>query len=87
MATVEQRVKAATAKVLRIADPESIRLTDNFTVDLGAASVQSIELVATFEEEFGIDMEEEAALAVETVGSAVAFITDVCNAQGVDIET
>ena len=87
MATVEQRVKAATAKVLRIADPESIRLEDNFTVDLGAASVQSIELVATFEEEFGIEMEEEAALAVESVGGAVSFITDVCNAQGVDVET
>jgi len=87
MATVEQRVKAATANVLKIPDPDAIQLTDSFTVDLGAKSVQSIELVATFEEEFGIEMEEEAALSVETVGGAVAFITEVCKAQGVDVET
>ena len=86
MATVEQRVKAATAQVLRIDDPDSIQLTDNFTVDLGAASVQSIELVATFEEEFDIEMEEDAALAVETVGGAVTFIAGVCKKQGIDVE-
>ena len=86
MATVEQRVKAVTAKVLKIDDPDSIQLTDNFTVDLGAASVQSIELVATFEEEFDIEMEEDAALAVETVGGAVTFIASVCTDQGIDVE-
>ena len=87
MATVEQRVRAVTAQILKISDPESIQLTDNFTVDLGAASVQSIELVATFEEEFDIDMEEEAALSVETVGGAIKFITSVCKEQGIEIET
>jgi len=87
MATVEQRVKAVTAQILKISDPDSIQLTDDFAVDLGAASVQSIELVATFEEEFDIDMEEEAALSVETVGGAIEFITGVCKEQGVDIET
>ena len=86
MATVEQRVKAVTARVLKIDDPDSIQSTDNFTVDLGAASVQSIELVASFEEEFEIDMEEEAALAVETVGGAVTFVAGVCTEQGVDVE-
>jgi len=87
MATVEQRVKAVTAQILKIDDVDSIKMTDNFTVDLGAASVQSIELVATFEEEFDIDMEEEAALSVETVGGAIEFITSVCVEQGIDIET
>jgi acyl carrier protein len=42
--------------------------------DLGAESVQSIELVAAFEEEFDIDMDEEAALGVKNVGDAVKFI-------------
>ncbi len=87
MATVEQRVKAVTAQVLKISDPDSIQLTDNFAVDLGAASVQSIELVATFEEEFDIDMEEEAALSVETVGGAIEFITGICKELGIDVET
>jgi len=85
MATVEERIKAVTARVLKL-DAESIKLEDNFTADLGAESVQSIELVAMFEEEFGIEMDEDAALSVETVSKAVAFITEVCKEQGVDVE-
>jgi len=84
MATVEERVKAVTARILDI-DAETIGFSDNFTADLGAESVQSIELVAMFEEEFGIEMDEDAALAVETVGAAVEFITQVCSDQGVEV--
>ena len=84
MATVDERVVAVTARVLRI-EPSEINPNDNFTADLGAESVQSIELVAMFEEEFGIEMDEDAALSVETVGSAVEYITEVCNQQGVEI--
>ena len=63
---------------------QTIKPTDNFAVDLGAESVQSVELVAMFEEEFGIEMNEDAALSVETVGGATEFITKVCQEQGVD---
>lgn len=83
MATVEDRVKAITIKKLGV---EDVRLEDNFTADLGAESVDSIELVAMFEEEFGIEMDEDAALAVQTVGDAVKFIANVCKEQGVEIE-
>jgi acyl carrier protein len=86
MATVEQRVKEVTAKVLKV-PVEDIKPEQSFTYDLGAESVQSIELVAMFEEEFGIEMDEEAALAVESVGAAVKFIANVCKEQGVDVET
>ena len=85
MATVEERVKAVTARVLKLS-PDEIKAEDNFTADLGAESVQSIELVAMFEEEFGIEMDEDAALSVETVGRAIEFITNVCKEQGVDVE-
>ena len=85
MATIAERVNAVTARVLGV-DPASIRLEHNFTADLGAESVQSIELVAMFEEEFGIEMDEDAALSVETVSTAVEFITNVCKEQGVAIE-
>jgi len=84
MATVEERVKAVTAQVLKI-DSAQIKSEDNFTADLGAESVQSIELVAMFEEEFGIEMDEDAALSVETVSTAVDFIAKVCKEQGVDV--
>ncbi len=85
MATVEERVRAITARVLKL-NPDQMKLEDSFIADLGAESVQSIELVAMFEEEFGIEMEEDAALSVETVGKAVEFITEVCGEQGVEIE-
>ena len=83
MATVEERVKKITTMKLGV---EEIKLEDNFTADLGAESVDSIELVAMFEEEFGIEMDEDAALAVQTVGDAITFITNVCKEQGVEIE-
>jgi acyl carrier protein len=84
MATVLERVVAVTARVLRL-DPSEIKPESTFTVDLGAESVQSIELVASFEEEFGIEMDEDAALSVESVGDAVTFITNLCKEQGVEI--
>jgi acyl carrier protein len=83
MATVEERVKAITARKLGV---DEVKMEDSFTADLGAESVDSIELVAMFEEEFGIEMDEDAALAVQTVGDAVEFITNVCKEQGVEIE-
>jgi len=85
MATVEERVKAVTAQVLKL-DAEKIKNEHSFTSDLGAESVQSIELVAMFEEEFGIEMDEDAALSVETVGAAVEFVANVCKEQGVEVQ-
>ncbi len=85
MATVEERVKAVTANILKL-NIDEINMEDSFTADLGAESVQSIELVAMFEEEFGIEMDEDAALSVQTVGEAVEFITAVCKEQGVDVD-
>ena len=84
MATVQDRVIEVTARVLQL-DAADITPDNNFTSDLGAESVQSIELVASFEEEFGIEMDEDAALAVESVGAAVEFITSVCKEQGVEV--
>ena len=84
MATVQERVIATTAKVLRL-DAADIQPQHNFAADLGAESVQSVELVAAYEEEFGIEMDEDAALSVETVGAAVAFITKNCREQGVAV--
>ena len=84
MPSVEERVVAVTARVLRL-DADAVKPQDNFTIDLGAESVQSIELVANFEEEFGIEMDEDAALSVTTVGSAAEYISGVCKEQGVEV--
>jgi len=84
VATVEERVKAVTARVLNL-NAADLKETDNFAADLGAESIQSVELVAMFEDEFGIEMDEDEALAVETVGAAVEFITKTCKEQGAEI--
>jgi acyl carrier protein len=76
MATTIERVKKVTAEVLKI-DQATIQETSRFVEDLGAESVQSIELVAAFEEEFEIEMDEDAALGVKNVGDAVRFIDKV----------
>ena len=83
MPSVEDRVIAVTSKTLGV-DPGEIKREHTFTVDLGAESVQSVELVAMFEEEFGIEMDEDEALSVTTVGDAIDYITKVCKDQGVD---
>ena len=72
---VQKRVVKVVRQVLGV-DEETIQRESHFVFDLGAESTQSIELVAAFEAEFDIEMDEDAALAVETVGSAVDFITE-----------
>jgi acyl carrier protein len=79
-ANVEQRVKKVVSKVLR-ADTGKINVEQSFADDLGADSTQSIELVAMFEDEFKIEMDEDRALACDTVGKAVEYITEVCKRQ------
>ena len=66
-------VRKVIAQVLKI-DESELGQNANFVFDLGADSVQSVLLVAAFEEEFEIEMEEDEALAVQTVSDAVDFI-------------
>ena len=74
--TVEERVKNVVAQQLKV-QLEDIKDESNFVNDLGADSMASIELVAAFEAEFDIEMDEDAALSVKTVGKAVEFIQDI----------
>jgi len=73
MSDVEKRIKEVTARTLKV-DVGRIDSSARFVEDLGAESIQSVELVAAFEEEFDIEMDEEEALEVKTVGKAVEFI-------------
>jgi len=72
---VLQRVIDATSRVLGL-DPGTIGPNANFVFDLGAESIQGVQLIAAFEEEFKIDMDQEAALAVQTVEGAADFIAE-----------
>ncbi|MCD6205733.1 MAG: acyl carrier protein [Candidatus Marinimicrobia bacterium] len=70
---VQKRVIKVVANVLKM-DVSEITPDANFIFDLGADSMQSLELIAGFEEEFDIELDEDKALAVQTVSDAVDFI-------------
>ena len=70
---INSKVKKVIAKVLE-ANESDISDNANFVTDLGASSIQSICLIAGFEEEFNIEMDEEKSLEVQTVSEAVDFI-------------
>ena len=70
---IKDKVYSVISQVLKI-DPGQIQDSHAFTTDLGAESVQSVELMAGFEEEFEIEMDEDEALGVQDVGGAIDFI-------------
>ena len=78
--TIEERVKNVIAQQLKV-KLEDITDDSDFVRDLGADSMASIELVAAFEAEFDIEMDEDAALKVKTVGETVKFIQNMLKEQ------
>ena len=73
------RVKKVIAQVLELSESD-IADDAKFIFDLGADSMQSLQLVAAFEEEFEIEMEEDEALGVQSVSGAVEYIGNLVNA-------
>ena len=55
-------------------DPDKVTSEASFVDDLGADSLDTVELVMAFEEEFSIDIPDEDAEQMHTVGEAVAYI-------------
>ena len=70
---VQSRVKQVVSRVLKM-DEGEIADDANFIFDLGADSMQSLELVAGFEEEFDIEMDQDKALEIQSIDGAVEFI-------------
>ena len=70
---IKTRVKKAVANVLEM-DQNDISDDANFIFDLGADSMQSMLLIAAFEEEFDIEMELEKAQEIQSISGAVDFI-------------
>jgi acyl carrier protein len=70
---IKQRVKKVTARVLEI-DESEISDNSNFSFDLGASSMQSIMLVAAYQEEFNIELDEQKSLEIQTISDAADFI-------------
>jgi acyl carrier protein len=55
-------------------DAEKVTPEASFIDDLGADSLDNVELVMAFEEEFGVEIPDDAAETIQTVGDAVKFI-------------
>ena len=72
---IQTRVKEVVGRVL---ETDSAEIADdaNFVFDLGADSMQSLELVAGFEEEFEVELDEDKALEVQNLNDAVEFIAE-----------
>ena len=70
---IQRRVTGVVAKVLST-EPAEVLPTSNFVFDPGADSLTSVELIAGFEEEFDIEMDQDKAREVQTVEGAVDFI-------------
>jgi acyl carrier protein len=69
----EDRVKKVVASQLNVVN-EKLSPTASFVDDLGADSLDVVELVMAFEEEFGIEIPDEDAEKIRTVGDAVSYI-------------
>jgi acyl carrier protein len=68
-----ERVKKVTVEELGV-KPEEVVESASFTEDLGADSLDVVELVMAFEDEFGIDIPDDEVTNIRTVGDAVKYI-------------
>ena len=73
MADVEARVKEIIIEQLGV-DPVEVTHNASFVNDLGADSLDTVELVMALEEEFGMEIPDEEAEKIQSVGQAVDYI-------------
>lgn len=73
MSEIESRVKAIIVDKLGV-DESEVVATASFTNDLGADSLDTVELIMEFEKEFGISIPDEEAEKIATVGDAIEHI-------------
>jgi acyl carrier protein len=74
MSDIADRVKKIVIEHLGV-DADKVNEGASFIDDLGADSLDTVELVMAFEEEFGVEIPDDAADTILTVGDAVKFIS------------
>jgi acyl carrier protein len=73
--SAEAKVKEIIINELGV-DPENVTAEASFVEDLGADSLDTVELVMAFEEEFGVDIPDEDAERMQTVGDAIKYLKE-----------
>ncbi|MDO4762952.1 MAG: acyl carrier protein [Flavobacteriaceae bacterium] len=76
MSDITSRVKAIIADKLDVEETE-VTPEASFTNDLGADSLDTVELIMEFEKEFNIQIPDDQAEKIQTVGHAIAYIEEV----------
>ena len=72
---IEQKVREIIVDQLSV-NEEQVTIEAKFIDDLGADSLDTVELVMAFEEEFGIEVPDEEAEKLQTVGDVVKYISE-----------
>ena len=72
---VEERVKEIICEQLGVEEDE-VTPTAKFIEDLGADSLDTVELVMAFEEEFGLEIPDEDAEKIQTIGDAITYVRE-----------
>ncbi len=75
MADIEARVRDIIVNELGV-EPSKVAAEASFVEDLGADSLDTVELVMAFEEEFGIEIPDEDAEKMERVGDVVTYLQE-----------
>lgn len=70
---IEAKVKAIIVDKLGV-DESMVTTEANFTNDLGADSLDTVELIMELEKEFGVSIPDEDAESISTVGAAISYI-------------
>ena len=78
MSEIEQRVKAIIVDKLGV-DEAEVKPEASFTGDLGADSLDTVELIMEFEKAFGISIPDDQAEKISTVGEAIQYIEQAAN--------
>jgi acyl carrier protein len=73
MSDIAERVKKIVVEHLGV-EPDKVTEKANFIDDLGADSLDTVELVMAFEEEFGVEIPDDAAETIQTVGDAIHIL-------------
>jgi len=78
--SIEEKVKDIIVEQLGV-NPEQVTPQASFIEDLGADSLDIVELVMAFEEEFGVEVPDEDAEKLQTVGDVIKYIEDKSSKQ------
>ena len=73
MSSIEERVKKIVAEQLGVKE-EEVQTEASFVEDLGADSLDTVELVMEFEKAFDIEIPDEDAEKIQTVGNAISYV-------------